>query len=319
MNRSFFVPAALVMSCLSTLGQAEPMQGPGVFAFNGKQPTAFCLGSSQSACGKIALADADSRAEILQDSHEIRLSSQGDYRNKTLFADVFIPATGKSEAGAMVPLMLHVKISKSRNNEYTTSMHSHAPVRGKFQNVTTIPWKITVDQQPVLSAEAMHDALTDPAMAARMASAFVQVDDNRTTSDAAPDITVRMGLGKLAMPVMHSRLVAPTTHSQAELEALLQNGTWSLTLDARSGLIPKTVTRHELFLYGLDKNPLLAGIMKKGLDKGDRIVVGAKEGKGYLQLGNQTAALSNAGEIAAHYIDSSFIGLILAWQQVNPG
>lgn len=318
MSRLFSVTALLAGSLMALHAVAEPLQGPGVFAFNGKQPTAFCLGAQQGPCGKIALADADSQADILTDAHEIRLSSRGDYRNKTLFADVFIPASGQSDSGATVPLMLHVKISKSRDNEYTTSMHSHAPVRGKFKSVTATPWKITVDQQTVLTAEAMHDALADPAMAARLASAFVQVDDNRTATDKSPDITVRMGMGKLAMPVMHSRLEAPATQNQTELQTLLQKGTWSLTMDARSGMIPKAVTRHELFLYGLDKQPLLAGIMKKGLDKGDRIIVGARDGKGYLQLGSQTAELSNAGEIAAHYIDSSFIGLILAWQQVNP-
>jgi hypothetical protein len=89
-------------------------------------------------------------------------------------------------------------------------------------------------------------------------------------------------------------------------------------MESESNFIPRKITQHELFLYGLEAEPLLENIYKKGFRKGQRIVVGATNGEGYIKVENKQKSFPLAGSTAERYLNTSFVGLILGWHQINP-
>jgi hypothetical protein len=303
---------------------ATEFQGAEVFTFSGDTNCPFAIGSDKNSCRRVALADVATRAEVLPEKHQILLGNSQKYAKKTLIADVFLPAKAKDEKGNEVPLILHAKISKTGNRSMTISAHGHAPVHGPFHAVTMESWQILADngqkESKILFSEKQAlSTLANPSLAARVAREFVDVQDNRPgNKQGKPDITIRVGLGKLSAPVMRSRLDAPESSNLDEFHHTLQSGSWSLQLEALSNSIPLAVAQHELFLYGLDQHPLVQTMRHSGFKKGDSLIVGAKNGEGYLSVGGQTSAFPAASQSAMRYMDISFIGLILAWQQLHP-
>jgi hypothetical protein len=321
----FRIIKSLSILCLLSLQvDAVEFRGADVFTFSGDTACSFTIGSNTDSCRRIALADTATSAVVLPKKHQILITNKQKYAHKTLIADVYLPATAKDEKENEVPLVLHVKISKSGNHPMSVSAHGHAPVTGTFHAVTMESWQILVDnnqqeQRILVSEKQALAALNNPSLAARLAHEFVDVKDNRFGDKAnKPDITIKVGLGKLSTSVMRSRLDAPQSSTPEQLYHTLQSGNWSLQLESLSNSIPLSVAQHELFLYGLDQQPLLQTIYHNGFKKGDRLIVGAKNGVGYLSVGGQTTAFPAASQSAVRFMNISFIGLILAWQQLHP-
>lgn len=317
------IGSVLLASLFSLATHAEELRGVGVHAFAGSQPCPFSIGAEANACRRVALADGETGVQIDAAQHRIVLTNGKNYAGKTQIADVFLPATAKDAAGRVVPLVLHAKISKSGNHSLTVSSHGHGPVSGPFSDVTMEPWQIVGATGPGAEKQLLSDkkavaTLASPSLAARVAREFVEVEDSRPKGSSHPDITIKLGLGKLAASVLRSRLVVPNATHPEQLQKTLQSGTWSLEMASLSNSIPLSVTRHELFLYGLDQQPLVQRIRSEGFKKGSRLVVGARDGVGYLSIGDESVAFPEAAQSAQRYMDLSFIGLILAWQQVNP-
>lgn len=316
--------SVVLASLFSMAASAEEFRGQGVYSFAGSSACPFSVSSDANACRRVALADGETGASVVAEKHQILLSNAKAYPGKTLVADVFLPATAKNAAGQLVPLVLHAKISKSGNRPMTISTHGHAPVSGPFHDVNMEPWQIIGDagqkgESVLLSASAAMSTLANPSLAARVAHEFVEVQDNRPHAGGNhPDITIKIGLGKLATSVMRSRLVAADSRGVEKLQQTLQSGNWSLELTSLSNSIPLAVARHEIFLYGLDQQPLLKTMYRDGFRKGSHLVIGAKDGAGYLSVGGETAPFPEAAQSAQQYMNVSFIGLILAWQQLNP-
>lgn len=295
----------------------------GVHAFAGSQPCPFSISAAANACRRVALADAETAVQIDAARHRIVLTNSKPYAGKTLIADVFLPATARDPAGQVVPLVLHAKISKSGKQRLSISAHGHGPVPGPFSQVTMEPWEIVGVSGPGREKQLLSDAkavatLADPSLAARVTREFVEVEDSRPKGSRHPDITIKLGLGKLAASVLRSRLVLPEARDPEQLQQALHSGTWSLEMASLSNSIPLSVTRHELFLYGLEQQPLVQQIRSEGFRKGSRLIVGARDGVGYLSVGGESVAFPEAAEAAQRYMDLSFIGLILAWQQRHP-
>lgn len=320
----FRITKSVAIACLVSMqASAAELQGADVFTFAGDTTCPFAIGSDKNNCRRVALADTATRAEVLPEKHQILLSNSQKYAHKTLIADVFLPATAKDERGNEVPLVLHAKISKSGDHAMTISAHAHAPVSGSFHDVTMESWQIRADNgkketQVLFSEEQALSTLANPSLAARLAHEFVEVQDNRPgNKQGSPDITVKVGLGKLSAAFMRGRLDAPEGSTPEQLHHTLQSGNWSLQFESLSNSIPLAVAQHELFLYGLNEQPLLQTIYRNGFKKGDSLIVGARNGEGYLSVGGQTAAFPAASQSAMRYMDVSFIGLILAWQQTH--
>ncbi len=313
--------SAVYLSALLVLplAQAEEFQGRGVFHF--ASATGCPLASNgvpANNCNRIALDDAHSQVLLDVIGKQVELRNEQDYAKETVIGDLLLQGSALAESGQRVPVSLHLLVSKD-GQQWSSSVHAHAPVKGDMRDVQLDVYQVSTavagKQQVLLSREQALAALTSPSTAARLAKQFVQVRDNRVEAAKAEyaDITVALGLEKAALPAVRASLYVQGGH--AELAKALQGGTWSLELEALRSHLPQQVIERDLFLFGLNDQPVLQSLKADGFAKHGKLLLGARAGKGYLSYQGQQVDLPAAGEVARAFLQESFIGLVLASQQ----
>lgn len=269
-------------------------------------------------CNRLALDDDQTKATVDVAAHTIHFTNTHRYAGKTAVGDVLLQGTGLSATGQRVPLSFHLILSKS-GDAWSLNSHAHAPVHGRFTDVHIDPYQIELSsgdasERVVVLPEQISKALSHPALAARLASQFVQVRDNRRGKAGDADITILVGAERVAIPVMRARLNLAGLQPGG-LETLLQSGTWNVQLESLTGHIPDEVVQREMFLYGLDRQALLQPLMQRGFNKHDKLTMGAVDGKGYLRLGTVQQPFDGAAAATQSFLQQSFIGLVLGWQE----
>jgi hypothetical protein len=309
--------AALCALALSGSASATDITGRGSHYFDS---TSGCplpaLSMRAVQCNRIGLDDQATTAAIDADSHQIHFNNTRSYASKTIVGDVLLQGSALDQSGRRVPVSVHLVLSKS-GDSWSFSSHAHASVKGALSEVRIDPYVVDVPsadgRRVLLSSEQSTRLVSDPALAARLTSHFVQVRDNRAAKSRDADITIALGAGKVAKPVMRARL-----HSDAQGAdnpgALLAHGTWSFELEALTGKIPDQVIQRELFLYGLSEQPMLKPLMQRGFASRDKLIIGAVNGQGYLRYGDRQQAFAGAADAAAAFLQQSFIGLVLGTQ-----
>jgi hypothetical protein len=316
--------ASLVLATTAAAAAAAPvtqLAGRGVFALDAAAACPFGPpATGAAACGRIALDDTDTHATLDADSHVIHFANARSYHSKTVVGDVLMQGSGRSASGQRVPLNFHVVLRKS-GGKWSINSHAHAPVHGNFTDVQVDAWRIEAGDAGaggiVVTPATIRETLAKPGVMARVANEFVEVTDNRSVTATDPDITIGLGLGRAAFSVMRARLHADAVVG-GDLGAVLKAGTWSLELKALSSKIPKDVVRREMFLFGMDTQAQLKPLLEHGFAAGDSLVVGAVDGRGYLRLGDQQADFPAAAQTGLAFMQQSFIGLVLGWEQSNP-
>ncbi len=320
-TRASQVTLSLLLAFAVTSATAGQFSGRGIFNFKSDLvcPLSALAGGTEQ-CNRLALDDPDTRATLEEGTRKISFTNPKTYSSKTTVGDVLLQGTGRSEAGKMVPLTYHLVLSK-KGDKWSVNGHVHAPVRGKFSDVKMDLYQIDVkekdSQRTVLMPAEITAALNQPSLGARVASELVQVRDNRTKSAIAPDITIAVGASKLSKPVMRARLHTGPVATPADFAVLLKQGTWSVELEALTGQIPDHVTQRELFLYGLDGEAMLRPLMQRGFQKHDKLTIGAVNGQGYLRFGTQQQPYAAAEAAGRAFLQQSFMGLVLGWQQME--
>lgn len=324
--RSFVRAAAVALAMLAAgrafaapaPGPAE-FQGRGVFPFHAAVPCPFAAPGGDDACNRVALDDADTRATLDAPAHVIRFSNPRAYAAKAIVADVLLQGSGRGADGRRVPLNFHLVLSKSGTG-WSMNSHAHAPVRGEFTDVAVDAWRIEAGDPRagglVVTPQAIRDTLARPGLMARVASDLVEVSDNRSAAHPAPDMTVRLGIGAAALPVMRASLQGDPVGGDG-LAAMLRRGTWTLTLHALSGHLPQDVVRRELFLFGMGGQPALRPLAERGFRADESLVVGAVAGKGYLRFGDRRQDFPAAATTGLAFMQQSFIGLVLGAEQAG--
>lgn len=311
--------ALLLASACATAGAAE-FTSRGLFSFKSDSGCPFPALAPAGECNRIALDDNETRATLDSTSHTIRFTNTRRYADKTVVADVLLQGTGQARGGQRVPLTFHALLSRA-GDQWSISSHAHAPVAGTFTDIRIDPYRVIVQddqRERVLLAPAQIDkTVSSPSLAARLAKAFVHMDDNRAHASGSPDVTVTLGLGRLAVPVVRATFDAAPDAAGAKptVSDALRGGNWSFELQALSGRIPHDVIRRELFLYGLDTFPAVQPLMQKAWPRHATLRVGAVNGKGYVGYGGQQQEFAGADDAARAFLQGSFVGLALGWQQ----
>jgi hypothetical protein len=308
----------LALGLGSGITQAEEFGGRGVFPFASASgcPLATAV-APLSDCNRIALDDGHTRARLDSASKTLVLRNGQDYPDETVIADVLLHGRARAQNGQTVPVSLHLLISKE-GQEWSTSLHAHAPVTGDLSEVQVDLYQVQADvagkRQSLLQPDHALQVLTSPSTAARLAKQFVQVRDNRVEAARAEyaDITIALGVGPAALPALRASLHVPGGH--ADLAKTLQGGSWTLELQALRSRLPLSVIRRDLFLFGLERVELLQPLQAEGFAKYDKLLLGAREGKGYLSYRGQRIDYPQAGAAAQAFLQDSFIGLILGAQ-----
>jgi hypothetical protein len=312
----------LALAGAATLAGAADLAGRGVFHFRSEAGCPFAgLAGAGNDCNRLALDDPDTRAALDTAAHTIRFTNTRSYADKTLVGDVLLQGSGQARNGQRVPLTFHALLSRS-GTDWSVSSHAHSPVGDEFGDIRIDPYQVVVNEanhteRVVLSADQVVEALARPSLTARLAHVLVQVEDNRTHGARDADITIGLGLGKASKAVARARLRAPLAQGR-ELAEGLRQGNWTLELQALSGQIPRQVVQRDLFLYGLESQSLLQPLLQRGLRKNEKLVLGAANGKGYVRYDGQQREFAGADAAARAFLQGSFIGLVLGWQQQQP-
>jgi len=312
----------LALAGAFTLANAADFTGRGVFNFKSDTGCPFgTLAGKGNDCNRLALDDPDTRVALDSAAHTIRFVNTRSYGEKTIVGDVLLQGSGQARSGQRVPLTFHALLSRS-GNEWSVSSHAHSPVGGEFSDIRIDPYRIAVvnestTDQVLLSADQIVEALAKPSLTARLANVFVQVDDNRAEGAKDADITIGLGLSRASKSVARARFHAPGAKGRDLAEAM-QQGNWTLELQALSGQIPRQVVQRDLFLYGLESQSLLQPLLQRDFRKNEKLVLGATNGQGYVRYDGQQREFAGADAAARAFLQDSFIGLVLGWQQQQP-
>lgn len=318
MNKKNILSLLVLAGACVTAGAAD-FTGRGIFNFRSDSGCPFsALAGPANECNRLALDDADTRAALDSAAHTIRFANPRVYGEKTIVGDVLLQGSGQSRnSGQRVPLTFHALVSRS-GSEWSVSSHAHSPVGGEFSDIRIDPYQVVVieggAERVVLTPAQIGETLSRPSIAARLANEIVQVQDNRTGGATDADITVGLGLSRASKSVARARFRAPSAKG-IELSEAMRQGNWSLELQALSGQIPRQVVQRDLFLYGLESQSLLQPLMQRGFKKNEKLVLGAAGGKGYVRYDGQQREFAGADASARAFLQDSFIGLVLGWQQ----
>jgi hypothetical protein len=311
--------AALGLALASAFSRASAavFTGRGVFNFKSDSGCPFGSLAAASDCNRLALDDTDTRAALDSAAHAIRFTNTRSYNEKTIVGDVLLQGSGQARSGQRVPLTFHALLSRS-GTEWSVSSHAHSPIGDEFGDIRIDPYQVIVNdgnaERVVLTPAQITEALAKPSLTARLANVLVQVDDNRTGGAKDADITIGLGLSKASKSVARARFHAPGAKGR-ELAEAMQQGNWTLELQALSGQIPRQVVQRDLFLYGLESQSLLQPLLQRGFRKNEKLVLGATNGKGYVRYDGQQREFAGADAAARAFLQDSFIGLVLGWQQ----
>lgn len=299
---------------------AADYTGRGVFHFRSASGCPFAAPAAPAPageCNRLALDDADTHAALDTAAHTIRFANPRSYAGKTIVGDVLLQGSGQSRTGQRVPLTFHALLSRS-GDAWSASSHAHSPVGDEFSDIRIDPYQVVVveggTERVLFTPAQIAETLSKPSLAARLANEFVQVQDNRTDGSKDADITIGLGLSKASKSVARAQFRAPGAKG-GELAEAMRQGNWSLELQALSGQIPRQVIRRDLFLFGLESQPLLQPLLQRGFRKNEKLVLGAADGKGYLRFDGQQREFADAEPAARAFLQDSFIGLVLGWQQ----
>jgi hypothetical protein len=306
---------SLALGLLSSQALAEQFSGRGVHAF---ASASGCPLAPLSSCNRIALDDEHGRVELDQTAKTILFGNGHEYADEAVIGDVLLHGQAKAADGRVVPVSLHLLVSKD-GQQWSSSVHAHAPVPGDLGEVRLDAYRIEAEvdgkRQVLLTHEQALQTLASPSTAARLAKQFVQVRDNRVEAAKAEyaDITIALGLEKAALPAVRASLHVPGGHG--DLAKTLQGGSWTLELQALRSRLPLSVVQRDLFLFGMENVELLQPLRSEGFAKHDKLLLGARDGKGYLAFRGQQIDYPQAGAAAQAFLQDSFIGLVLSGQQ----
>jgi hypothetical protein len=315
----FFVnrcAGTLLLASACCFASATEFSGRGIYDIASDSGCPFSPAAS-SGCNRVALDDGLTRASIDPATKTIKFQNTNTYDDKATVGDLLLQGTGEGRNGKRVPISFHLVLGKD-GGEWTTNAHVHAPVKGSFRNVRIDEYTVQASAQgvtrTVMTPAQMHKLLNRPELVARLASNLVEVRDNRSNAGQSPDITIALGRGKLAASVMRARLQA--VPDSAGMDAMLEQGTWAVELEALTGHLPEHVIQRELFLYQLDQLPLLQPVVQAGFKKHQKLVLGAVNGKGYIRFDGKQQDFADAPRAARSFLQQSFVGLILETQQI---
>lgn len=288
--------------------------GRGIYHFTSQSGCPFD-NTTEKSCNRIALDTSDARVKIDISTHTIIFSSDDNHHTNNIVGDVLLHGTGIDSSGRRVPLSAHLLLRRDQD-DWNRDIYIHTPVAGKFTDVNFDPYQIRVKgkdgERDILTPDETLALFTHPSWVARAARHFINVRATNTKQPSEDDITIALGIGKLAKSVARARLLSSTQLSP-DINRALTVGSWSIRFDALSNHIPTWVAPRQLFLFGLENSRLVSEIRAHGFKKNDWIEFGSRNGSGYLIVNGNEEPLPRANASAKAFLQESFMGLILGW------
>lgn len=310
--------ATLLLYAMNAAAAPFELSGRGVYHF---ASASGCPAGGDAAanadCNRIAVDLPASKASVDTTSRQIIFSSR-PVSNDTVVGDVLLQGSGIATNGQRVPLSLHVLVRR-KGEQWGMEAYVHAPVEGNFSQVAIDPYEIVVQDGPhtrtIMASKDVGKLFAEPSLRKRLARSVVSVSSSNGSDPTTAGITVGLGIGKLSKSLLRAGFKATGTSSAIGIDHAFRSGDWEIELAALSSHIPRWVVQRELFLFGLENQPVLRSVQDGGFKKHDTLAFGARDGKGYLRFNGRETPFDGAVRSGHAFMQESFMGLILAWQR----
>jgi hypothetical protein len=310
--------ATLLLYGVNVAAAPIELSGRGVYHF---ASASGCPAGGDAAanadCNRIAVDIPEAKAEVDTTSRQILFSS-GPVGKDIVVGDVLLQGSGIATNGQRVPLSLHVLV-RHKGEQWEMETYVHAPVEGNFSQVSMDAYEIVVRDGPhahtIMAPADVGKLFADPSLRKRLARSVVSVRSSDSDDPATAGIAVGLGFGKVSKSLLRAGFKATGTSSPVGVDQAFRSGNWEIELDALSSHIPRWVVQRELFLFGLENQPVLRAVQDSGFKKHDVLAFGARDGKGYLRFNGRETPFDGAVGSGYAFMQESFMGLILAWQR----
>jgi hypothetical protein len=304
----------------------DRFESRGVFHLPGRVrcPLAGVGGRGDHDSNRLVLDDADSRVTVDRTRASILIENDRRYARKRTVADLLFLADGTTRAGAGTPLAVHLKVFKA-GAKVTVDLHRHLRSSEPIVAATFEPFEVVVRdgrrEQTLLTPASTGELICRPPRFIRLVRSFMLQRDNlegvAAGSERLADLTLGFRAGPFEWPMVRAELRAlggaPAGHGGG-VRDFLRDGAWELRLTALSTRLLNDVIRRDLFLFGLDRIPLLGRVHERGLLVGETLAFRFERGEGSVLLGDRSAELPDALDVARSYVEFHLLGGLLADQ-----
>jgi hypothetical protein len=305
-------------------------QGRGVYYFAGRVPCPLAGVGKRPADHSNRVALDDEHTQVIIDRPASRIVVRNDHRyaDKAIIADLMFLAQARTQAGETVPAGVHVKLEK-KGDEVEVDLHPHWTVRDKLVSAVLETFDIVQAQRQgdkiLVRAGDLAKASVDSKIIYQMAGQILEIKDNRARAGAPTmargttlaDLSLGFGNRVLSKMLVRMQVVSTDDANKAlrgsTLADLLAKGAWELRLTAQSSLLSQDTLRRDLFLLGLDRLPVVAAGMQRGLKKGETLTFAFHGGQGKVTWGN-SEPLPDALDVARAFMEFNFLGAVLGRQ-----
>jgi len=275
---------------------------------------------------RLALENDDSEVTIDRRARRITVTNSRRYPEKTLIADLEFLADAKARSGARSPIAIHLEIFK-KEKTLSLDLHRHLRTQEPLVDADFEPFDVIVEGGPrpetVYTTERALTLVREPSFTHRVVKAFMAKRDNTRGSTDDPgrkgyrvaDLSLGFGALGLAWMLVRAELRSldganAALIRQGSVAAMLREGAWELSLTALSDKLSSIVQR-DLFLFGLDGEPLLEPVMTRGLGAGETLSFRFQKGEGEIGLGGKSARMDGAIDVARAYLEFHLLGGLL--------
>jgi len=312
--------------------EQQTFRGRGVYYFDGpvRSPIGDIGSRSPFATNRIALDDEFSEVRLDRASHRILFRNEHRYGLNELVGCVLLLGRGTTESGREVPVAAHLKIHKT-GNRFMPSLHPHPTVRENVVSAVFAPFDVVLSngtsEESALTPARAIEAVRDPEGSARIAKIFVQVTDHLEGARLEPekpgsalvDLSIGFGSEKINMKLARVRLLSRSEQNgelirHGSLGSMLEKGDWEFRIDSLSPYVPKWEFERNFFLFGVERIPALEKVARRGLLFGEALVVGLRDGKGYIGVDEARSEIPNPADVARAYLEFHFVGGVVAQQ-----
>jgi hypothetical protein len=312
-------------------------QGRGIYYFAGRVPCPLAGVGKRPAddSNRVALDDEHTQVIVDRTARRIVVRNDHNYPDKAIIADLMFLAQARTQAGETVPAAVHVKLEK-KGDEVEADVHPHWTVRDKLTSATLEVFDIALAQRQgdkvVVRAGDLLRTAVDSKILYQVAGRVIEIKDNRAKAGAPTlgkgttlaDLSLGFGSRILSKMLVRMQVVSTDDANKAlrgqPLRDLLVKGAWELRLTAESSLLSQETLRRDLFMLGLDRLPVVAAGMQRGLKKGETLTFAFHGGQGQVTWGKPAAGgthsepLPEALDVARAFLEFNFLGAVLGRQ-----
>ncbi len=332
-----WVLLVLVLGAVARAADPAPdpeqrLSGRGVYYVAGhiRCPLAGVGSRAADASNRVALDDDHTEVTVDRAAHRITFRNTHRYPRRQLIGDLVLLGTGTTKKEGTVPFAVHLKIEKDETR-FRTAVHPHPTTRAQVIDADVEPFEVFVTDghtaTRVLDPATARKAIREPELTARVANLFLQVEDHtegkpiQVGEGGGPLVDLTIGYGAPHMNLRVARVqvlsLEPSNAAlirRGALAEMLAHGAWELRIAPGVVPLPKEEFERDLFLFGVDDVAVLAPLKTHGLAKGETLVVGYRDGKGFIGIDERRAEISNPSDVARSYLEFHFLGGVIARQ-----